>query len=154
MDELELNGWLQDNLAIQRSPRIADLASSSYGNASPVNKAAEPITAGEPGFEQAETSVRDVIIELREDTLLAYVVFTAYGMDLTLELEGRLIVKDEHLRLDLTAGRLGSLPLLAGTLASASRRLFDAPENREKFRLPSHIKDVRIEGGRLIVSSR
>jgi hypothetical protein len=35
-----------------------------------------------------------------------------------------------------------------------ANRLFDSPENREKFRLPPHIQDMRIEHGQLIVTSR
>ena len=76
MDESELNGWLQDNLAIQRSPRIADLARASAGG-SPVSlakRAVTPESAESQEFEQTETSVRDVMIELREDSLLAYVM--------------------------------------------------------------------------------
>jgi hypothetical protein len=35
----------------------------------------------------------------------------------------------------------------------ATSKQFDSSENREKFRLPAHIRDTRITGGRLSVSS-
>jgi hypothetical protein len=75
-------------------------------------------------------------------------------MDLSLELEGQLTVRDGCLRLEPTAGKLGSLPLMQATLEGAAYRLFDSPENKEKFRLPPEIRDVRVERGRLIVSSQ
>jgi hypothetical protein len=52
------------------------------------------------------------------------------------------------------AGKLGSLPLMEATLRGAASRLFDSPENRDKFCLPPGIRDVRIEGGNLILFSR
>jgi hypothetical protein len=33
-------------------------------------------------------------------------------------------------------------------------RLFDAPENREKMRVPLEIRDIRIENGELVVEYR
>jgi hypothetical protein len=36
----------------------------------------------------------------------------------------------------------------------AVRRLFDSPENKEKFRLPPHIRDLRVENGEIVVSYR
>jgi len=38
--------------------------------------------------------------------------------------------------------------------AGAAQRVLDSPENKEKFRLPPYIRDMRIERGRLIISSR
>ncbi|HYK89691.1 MAG TPA: hypothetical protein VE398_13020 [Acidobacteriota bacterium] len=155
MDESELNGWLGSNLALQRP---------SAGTASPPARAEHVAPSGRnaasaggsdaPTIEQVRSSVRDVRIKLKDDTLLAYVSFDLYGKNLSLELEGHLTVRDGCLRLDPTGGRLGSLPLLSGTLESAAQRLFDSPENRETFRLPPDIRDVRIEHGRFVVSSR
>jgi len=81
-------------------------------------------------------------------------VFDFHGKDLSLQLEGKLVMQGGYLRLIPTGGKLGSLPLPQATLESAAQRLFDAPENREKFRLPPHIRDIRVERGELIVSSQ
>ncbi len=98
--------------------------------------------------------MRDLKIELFEDSLRAYVAMDFYGKKMSLELEGRLMVKDGYLRLEPTAGKLGSLPLLPGTLESAARRLFDSPENREKFRVPPAIVDIQVKHGNLTVTTR
>jgi hypothetical protein len=135
MDEAELNGWLGANLAIPTMPGKDD-------------------PAPEPDLEQVQSSVREVRIQLLDDSLRAYVLFQILGKSLSLELEGRLMVQDGCLRLEPTSGRLGSLPLLPGTLQSAAQRLFDSPENKEKFRLPPHIRTLTVDQGRLIVSAR
>jgi hypothetical protein len=75
-------------------------------------------------------------------------------MDLSLELEGRPSVQNGYIRLEPVRGKLGSLPLMAGTLKSVANRLFESAENKEKFKIPSDIRDVRIEHGQLVVLSR
>jgi hypothetical protein len=75
-------------------------------------------------------------------------------MDLSLELEGKPVIRDGYIMLESSGGKLGSLPMMAGTLKSATDRLFNSPQNREKFKLPPDIQDVRIEQGQLIIISR
>jgi hypothetical protein len=156
MDEAELNGWLSSNLAIQQPAGGAGVPHADiHGSAiSLAKKALAPEANADPTVEQVQSAVRDVKIELRQNSLRAYVLFELFGKDLSLELEGQLRVHEGCLRLEPTGGKLGSLPLLAGSLERATRRLFDSPENREKFRLPPQIRDVRVEAGRLVIFSR
>jgi hypothetical protein len=140
MDEAELNAWMQSNLALQSPPP------SELPNA--------PGPPTEPTLQQVQSSLRDVKINLVGDELRAYVLFNLYGKDLTLQLEGRLVVTEGHLRLRPTRGMLGSLPIPQITLDRAVSRLFDSPENRESFQLPPEIKDIRVVNGELIVSYR
>ncbi len=151
LDESELNGWLSSNLALKRTnPVPAQAVARQESVISLAKKALAPEAAQ---VEQVQSSVRDVRVALGEDSLLAYTVFDAHGVDLSLELEGRLLVRNGFLCFEPTRGKLGSLPLLAGTLQKTADRLFNSPENKEKFRLPPQIRDVHVEHGRLIVSS-
>ena len=154
MDESELNGWLGENLALKHPSKAAPSIPTQESAISLAKKAMAPPLDEDPTLEQVQSSVRDVEVELREDSLRAYAKFDLHGMDLSLELEGRLLVRDGYLRLEATSGKLGSLPLLAGALRGATSRLFDSPENKEKFRMPPYIQDVRIERGQLIITSR
>jgi uncharacterized Zn finger protein (UPF0148 family) len=140
MDEAELNAWIQTNLALQAPPQ-SELPSI-------------PGPSGEPTLQQVQSSLRDVKINLIGEELRAYVLFNLYGKDLTLQLEGRLVVTEGRLRLRPTRGMLGSLPIPQITLDRAVSRLFDSPENRESFQLPPEIKDIRVVNGELIVSYR
>jgi len=156
MDQSELNSWLGANLALKRPSREPAVPPTRNLDAAvSLAKKITALKAGEdPTLEQVQSSVRDIKIELFEDSLRAYTSFELYGMKLSLELEGQLTVRDGYLRLTPSSGKLGSLPLLAGTLQSATSRLFDSPENKEKFHLPPEIRDVRIERGQLVVYSR
>ncbi len=155
MDQSELNGWLHANLALKKSEGDGDtLSKAPETSPDPGVAAATDIQADAATLEQLQSSVRDVKIELLENALCIYAHFELHGMDLSLELEGQPMVRDGYLRLEPTRGKLGSLPLMAGTLKSATDRLFDSPQNREKFRLPPEIRDIRVEQGRLVVISR
>ncbi|RPI26128.1 MAG: hypothetical protein EHM61_12530 [Acidobacteria bacterium] len=100
---------------------------------------------------EAVESIRDLRIKLKNDKVHLYVAFRFYGKMLTLSLTGKLRVENHQLRLDADSGRFGSLPLPSLVLERAMRKVFNSPENREKFRLPDHIKDVRVEDGHMVV---
>ncbi len=133
LNEPELNSFLASNLALAGSGAVPGE------------------TAQEPTVEQVQSTVRDVKITLRGNRVGAYVVFDLYGKDMTLEIEGRLRAENGYLRMDVTSGYLGALPIPQGTLDNAVQRLFDTPENREKFRLPEGVTDVRIENSEVRV---
>jgi hypothetical protein len=150
LDQMELNGWINTNLALKR-PETA------VGQKS-LDLLARTATGGQPldqiSVQEAQSTIRDVKIELMDDALRLYAVFDAHGVDLSLELEGRISAENGYLRLEPTAGKLGSLPLMAGTLRATSERLFDSPENKDKFKLPPEIQDIRVEHGNLVLISR
>jgi hypothetical protein len=103
--------------------------------------------------EQRETaeSIRDLRFKLEDDRIHVYVAFLFHGKMLTLSLTGKVRVEDQQLRLDAEGGRFGSLPLPSLVLERAMRKVFDSPENREKFRLPDYIQDVRIQDGNMVL---
>jgi len=154
LTEPELNGWLLNNLAIRREGRTS-VAPQTQESLIALAKTA---TGGQPldgmSAEEVQSTIRDVKVELQEDMLLLYAIFDMQGMDLSLELQGRLFATDGYIRLEPTGGKLGSLPLMAGTLQAVVKRLFDSPENKEKFKLPPYIKDIGVENGALVVTSR
>jgi len=100
---------------------------------------------------EAVQSIRDLRIKLKDDRAHIYVAFRFHGKMLTLALTGKVRVENQQLRLDADSGRFGSLPLPSPVLERAMRKVFDSPENREKFRLPDYIQDVRIEGGSMVL---
>ncbi len=157
MDEEELNAWLSANLESTRPAGASASsgegsgasASSSAVRASMAPPVSGPLTEG-----QRSKTMHDIKIALRQNSLAAYALVEIWGMDLSLEVEGRLTVENGRMRIEPTRGRLGSLPLFAGLLESTTHSLFDSPENREKFRLPSFVRDISVQQGQLIVSSR
>jgi hypothetical protein len=155
MDESEVNGWLSEHLALKKSPDSNFPApQNTDALVEPDKTATGGRPAGNEALEQAQSSVRDVKIELLEDMLRIYALVDVHGMDFSLELEGQPVVRDGYIRLEPTSGKLGSMPLMAGTLRSATDRLFSSPENKEKFKLSPNIQDIRIENSRLVIISR
>jgi len=133
LNEAELNNWLHANLALSgTAPQVG--------------------AGGQPTQEEVQSSMKDVKIHLVGDQVHAYTLFTMYGRDVTLQLTGKLQVKDGRLRLDATDGLLGTLPIPKATLGTAVATLFDAPTNREKFMLPPNIADIRVENSQLVVA--
>jgi hypothetical protein len=144
LDKEELNGWLGANLALKTEvPEVPSLSLP-----------ADLTGSAEPTIEQLQSNVKDVKIDLLDDSLRAYVLFDFHGKELSLEIDGRLLAENGYLRLIPTGGMLGSLPLPLSTLENATRRLFDSAENREKFRLPDYISDVRIQRGEMVFTSK
>jgi len=138
LSEAEVNVWMQSSLAPEPGP-----APGGSG---------APASPGEPTMEQVRSSVRDVRINLVGDEVHAYVLFNLYGKDISLQLEGHLFVADGRLRLQPTSGKLGSMPIPKVTLDRAVSRLFDSPENQDKFLVPPYIKDIRVVNGEMVVS--
>jgi hypothetical protein len=133
LTEAELNAWLQSNLALSGG-------------------AAQTGPGGPPTQEQVQSSMKDLKLHLVGDQIHAYTLYTLYGKDVTLQLTGKLQVKDGRIRLDAKEGMIGTLPIPKATLGSAVSGLFDSPTNREKFVLPPHIADVQIQNGELLIS--
>ncbi len=156
MDEPELNAWLGQNLALKGSEqRIHPSPLQTPESAiSLAKKALAPDPSTDPRLEQVQSSVRDVKVQLRGDSMRVHTLFELYGKSLSLELEGKVTTRDGYLRFEPSSGKLGSLPLPGATLRRAVDRLFESPENREKFRLPQEIEDIRVEERKLIVSAR
>ncbi len=155
MDEAELNGWLSENLALKKAAgNESAITPSPESSGNPAIPPPETSPLDSETLEQIQSNVRDVKIELLEDSLRVYARFDLHGVEMSLELEGRPEVHNGYIRLDPIGGKLGSLPLMAGTLRSAADRIFESPQNREKFKWPPDIQDVRIEQGQLVVIPR
>jgi hypothetical protein len=155
LEEPELNAWLSTNLALKKpdsSPFVAAQTPES------LIALAKVVTSGQgtdtASLQQVQSSLRDIRVALQDDYVLFYAIFDFHGKDLSLELQGRLAAQEGYLRLTPTSGKLGSLPLLTGTLRAVADRLFESPENKEKFKLPSYIQDIGVENGTLVITSR
>lgn len=138
LQESELNSWIQKNLALD----------------GPAQRAAAELAPTTPEVEEVQSAMQDIKIDLSGDRVRAYVLFDFHGQQLSLLLEGRLRVQNGQLRFEPTGGKLGSLPLPQTVLDRAVQRLFESPENREKFRLPYQIANIHVENSELVISYR
>ena len=105
------------------------------------------------GAGQQQGSLRDIRIQLQDDHLRAHIVLAFLGTTLSLVLEGQVAVADGRLQLLPTRGKLGALPLPHAILKNVVARVFESPEQREKFLLPKDIARIHIRDEELVISS-
>ena len=140
LNEAELNQWMRDNLAIASTHQA--------------QQAGIPIPSGSnPNIQEVQSALKDVRMNLMGNQLRAYAVFTLYGKEISLQLDGTITTKEGYIRLQPTAGKLGSLPIPSITLDRVVHQLFDSPTNRDKFQLPPQIESVRVENNSLVIST-
>ena len=140
LNEAELNQWMRDNLAIASTHQA--------------QQAGIPIPTGsEPNVQEVQSALKDVRINLIGNQLRAYALFALYGKEISLQLDGTITTEGGYIRLQPTAGKLGSLPIPSLTLDRVVHQLFDSPGNRDKFQLPPQIESVRVENNSLIIST-
>jgi hypothetical protein len=171
MDQTELNSYLLSHLDIAAnpdSPQAREAAASATPNtvqaASPTNGAPAasgsgsgidmPLPAGTSAeqIDQVRSQVKDVKVELVDDHVRAYVVFDMHGKDVTLQLEGKLNAENGYLNFEPVSGSIGSLPLPPSALQTAMRHILENPENREKFKLPADMSDLKIVNGEVVAT--
>lgn len=141
LNEAELNQWMRDNLAIASTHQA-----QQAGIPTP--------TGSEPTVQEIQSALKDVRINLLGNQLRAYAVFILYGKEISLQLDGTITTEGGYIRLQPTAGKIGSLPIPSSTLDSVVHQLFDSPTNRDKFQLPPQIESVRVENNTLVISTR
>src|SRR5574341_90904 len=141
LNEAELNQWMRDNLAIVS----AHQAREAGLNPPPGHRAT---------VQEVQSALKDVRINMRDNQLRAYALFTLYGKDISLQLDGTLETADGILQLRPVAGKLGSIPIPRSMLDHVVHQLFDSPQNRDNFKLPPQIASVWIENSTLVVVTR
>lgn len=172
LDSTELNSYLAQNLELEGSAQTASLGAPSNASGdsaagatsapAAATIAASGVATGDSGAASSEqvsiaevrSSVRDVKIQMDGDLITTYVIFNLHGEDLALELEGHLAAENGYMKFEPVAGKLGSLPLSQSTLNAAVGRLMNSAENREKFRLPDDVSDIRVQDGQVVVAYR
>ncbi len=171
MDQTELNSYLLSHLDIASNPDSTQARQASAPTtpntvqAAPPAGATPPVATSSSGLDmpvpagtsaeqidQVRSQVKDVKVELVDDHVRAYVVFDLHGKDVTLQLEGKLGAQDGYLNFEPVSGQIGSLPLPPSALQSAMRHLLESPENREKFKLPSDMSDLKIVNGEVVAT--
>jgi len=150
LDNVELNSYLNQNLAINGRAEPLTAPPAPPASASPASSAAN--ASANPTLEEVQSSVKDVRVDLQGDLVKAYVVYDFHGQDLSLELDGHLHAEGGYLKFDPVSGSLGSLPLPASVLQSATDQLLNSPENREKLKLPSDVSDIQIVDGQVVAT--
>lgn len=149
LDESELTGWLSENLALAKDGGLPETERTMTESLTDATLKNQDVDAA--ALKEAQSSIRDLRIALREETLLLFAIFNNHGVDLSLEIEGTVEARDGYLSITPIDGKLGSLPLTESLLRTAVNRIFESPENKEKFKLPDYVHTIGVSGGKLVI---
>lgn len=151
LDESELTGWLAENLAPTPLTKDGPQPDTARVTEALTEAAFRDQDVDAASLKEAQSSIRDLRIALRDESLLLFAIFNNHGVDLSLEIEGTVEAKDGYLSITPTGGKLGSLPLTESLLKTAVDRIFESPENKEKFKLPDYVHTIGVRRGKLVM---
>jgi len=165
LDRSELNSYLAQTLQTEAAAPggtstgvsgggsgAAPVVPAAGGGGNAANDPGAALAAGDPrSLEDAQSSVKDVKVDMVGDLVKAYVIFDFHGKDISLELDGHLSAENGFMKFEPVGGKLGSLPLPQSTLNAAVEKMTASPENRDKLRLPADISDVKIVDGQAVI---
>lgn len=140
LDESELNQWMRENLAI--------------ASAHQAQQAGIPFPAGhEPTVQEVQSALKDVRMHLMGNQLRAYSLFVLYGKEISLQLDGTIETRG-LCPIDPYRREAGLTSIPSATLKLVVQRLFQSPQNRDKFQLPPQVEAIRVENSTLVMSIR
>jgi hypothetical protein len=99
-----------------------------------------------------DAKVRDMRLGLFADRMRLYVLTSVRGRDITIVFETKVHTSNGYLEFEPLSGKIGALPIPKASLRSAVERMAATPENRKFMRLPSNLRDLRVEDGKIVVT--
>jgi len=142
--ENELNGLIQRSAG--QLPNIP--ASDVGGQATPSNNATPNATGSE-----TKSAGKAPQIAMAGDEITGQFIAQPYGKDVYVTISARLSVENGHLVVHPTSFKIGILPIPVSLAGSYVQKKLADQDMQDKTKLPDFIKDVRVENGKLVISS-
>ena len=124
---------------------------SSSGNAS--GAAADPSAAIAPGDVNVG-QIKEPLITFEGDEVKGRFLTNVHGKDVYITISGHLGSKDGYVTFDPTGFQVGDLPVPVSLVNPALQQKLADPANRDKFKLPDFISDMRVENGQLVMDEK
>ena len=134
------------NATLAESMRGPLAAAHSDAAASPAPQPATPAAK-----DDAPPPVRTVQVAFLGDQVIGQFVTDVYGKEMYITIAGKLASKDGYVTFQPSAFRVGDLGVPVSLVNGQLQAKLDAPENREKLKLPDFVSDLRIEDGELVI---
>jgi hypothetical protein len=120
-------------------------ASEEQGQAAQASGA--PLDAA--AIAQVRAAIRQSQLAFEGNEVVAQAVVQRYGQDIVVTVRGTLGVRGGYLEFNPTGFKIGSLAVPVSMVEERLKAKLAEPENREKFKLPDFISDLRVENGQL-----
>jgi hypothetical protein len=139
----ELSGALAEAAGLLPSAAPANSATSS--------PSASPTGAASPAMEfpGAVPSIKDYQVSMEGDIVRGQFLTQIAGKDVYLTLAGHLGAKDGYATFDATEVKVGDLPVPAALVNEVLQKKLT--EQRDQLKLPSNVKDIKVENGELVL---
>jgi len=125
------------------------LPSATSANTSASSSSANPPSAsGAMEFPGAVPNIKDYQISMDGDIVRGQFLTQIAGKDVYLTLAGRLGSKDGYATFDATEVKVGDLPVPASLVNEVLQKKL--AEQRDQLKLPSNVKDLKVENGELV----
>lgn len=99
-----------------------------------------------------ESDVHPLKVRLEDDRVTGQAVYSVGGKDIYLTITGKVGIAGGSLAFSPIEGRIGSMPVPLGILASRLQARLQDPDARKNMKLPDYISDIRVADGQLIVA--
>jgi hypothetical protein len=129
------------------APVTVDAPSQSASEEQDQAASGAPLDAA--AIAQVRAAIRQSQLAFEGNEVVAQAVVQRYGQEIVVTVRGTLGVKGGYLQFNPTGFKIGSLAVPVSMVEERLNAKLAEPENREKFKLPDFISDLRIENGQL-----
>jgi len=114
----------------------------------PANSSSPAPPEGPEGSPSAAPNVKAYQVSMEGDIVRGQFLAQIAGKDVYLTLAGHVGAKDGYATFDVTGVKVGDLSVPASLVNEAVQRKL--AEQRDQFKLPNNVKDVKVENGELV----
>ena len=143
--EVRLNSGEINAALAQAAGALASTASAPAGSATSGS-------GGSMNFPGPVPDVKDYQVSMDGDLVRGQFLTQIAGKDVYLTLAGHLGSKDGYATFDATEVKIGDLSIPASLVNQALQKKLN--EQRDQIKLPSNVKDIRVENGELVFEEK
>jgi len=140
MNSGELSAALAQAAGLMPAAASANISPSATPNSSPASGAME--------FPGAVPNIKDYQVSMDGDIIRGQFLTQIAGKDVYLTLAGHLGSKDGYATFDATEVKVGDLSVPASLVNGVLQKKL--AEQRDQLKLPSDVKDIKVENGELV----
>jgi hypothetical protein len=140
MNSGELSAALAQAAGMMPAAASANISPSATPNSSPASGAME--------FPGAVPNIKDYQVSMDGDIIRGQFLTQIAGKDVYLTLAGHLGSKDGYATFDATEVKVGDLSVPASLVNGVLQKKL--AEQRDQLKLPSDVKDIKVENGELV----
>lgn len=118
-------------------------------------KAAEQLQkSGDTAALEAQAEVKNTRVAFEGDEVIAQAATVRYGRDVYVTVRGHLSNNNGYLEFTPTGFKIGEMTIPVSMVAPKLQEKLSEPANHEKLKLPDFVRDLRIENGQLVMTTK